>query len=132
MDNKVIYTEKKAYNKFDEGRYMLYLNEEIVPDYVPEKLSGEENPEPITGYAYTGSELDGGTLIQAKEANYDNFVSGLIRLRYSADSEAAIQANMIVALNDPENTRVDEFREEWNTFQAYRAQCKEVAKALLA
>lgn len=132
MENKVIYTEKKTYSKFDESRYMVYLNEEVVPDYVPENLPEGERPEPVTGYAYAGSMIDGGTLIQAKEANYDNFVSGLIRLRYSADAEAAIQANMITALTDTENPRAGEFRAEWDIFQTYRTECKEIARALLS
>lgn len=133
MENKVIYTEKKTYSKFDESRYMVYLNEEVVPDYVPENLPMQkEQPDPVQGYAYSGPMQDGGTLIEAKEASYPDFVSGLIRLRYSADAEAAIQANMITALTDTENTRAGEFQAEWDTFQIYRAECKEIAKALLA
>lgn len=130
---RIIYTEKKTYYKFDETRYMVYLNEEVIPDYIPENLTDkEEQPEPVTGYAYSGMMLDGGTLIQAKEASYPDFVSGLIRLKYSADAEAAIQANMITAITDPESPRATEFRTEWDTFQAYREQCKEIAKVLLA
>lgn len=132
MGNKVIYTEKKTYGKFDETRYMVYLNEEIIPGYIPENLpEGKEQPEPVTGYAYSGMMIDGGTLIQAKEASYPDFVSGLIRLRYSADAEAAIQANMITALTDPENPRASEFRTEWDTFQKYRERCKEISRLLL-
>lgn len=132
MENKVIYTEKKTYSKFDEGRYMVYLNEEVVSDYVPENLPmQEEQVNPVQGYAYSGTMPDGGTLIQAEGANYENFVSGLIRLRYSTDAETAIQANMITALTEPENTRASEFRAEWENFQAYREQCKANAKLLL-
>lgn len=129
---RIIYTEKKTYYKFDETRYMLYLNEEVIPDYIRENSSDkEEQPEPVTGYAYSGSMIDGGTLIQAKEASYPDFVSGLIRLKYSADAEAAIQANMITAITDPENPRASEFRSEWDAFQVYRERCKEISRLLL-
>lgn len=133
MENRAIYVERKTCCKFDETRYMVYLNEEIIPDYIPENLPDrEEQPEPVQAYAYSGPMQDGGTLIEAKEANYDNFVSGLIRLKYSTDAEAAIQANMITALSEKENPRASEFQTEWDTFQAYRAECKEIARALLA
>lgn len=133
MENKAIYVERKTCCKFDETRYMVYLNEEIIPDYIPENLPDrEEQAVPVQAYAYSGPMQDGGTLIEAKEAAYPDFVSGLIRLRYSTDAAAAIQANMITALTDPETSRADEFRTEWEMFQAYRAECKGIAKALLA
>ena len=133
MENREIYVKRKTYCKFDKTRYMVYLNEEIISDYIPENLPDrEEQPEPVQAYAYSGPMQDGGTLIEAKEATYPDFVSGLIRLRYSADAETAIQANMITALSEKENPRADEFRTEWEMFQAYRAECKEIAKALLA
>lgn len=58
---------------------MCYLNEqreEYSPE--PDARSGEVTEPvsaPILGYAYTGSMADGGTLIEAREATYDEFVS---------------------------------------------------------
>lgn len=133
MENRVIYTEKKAYNKYDESRYMVYLSEEILPGYVPGDLP-EDSPlraQPVTGYAYTGMELDGGTIIQAHEATYEAFVNGLIRQRYMQNEVEAIQSNMLLALADPENDRAMEFRSEWETYQQFRQECKANANTLL-
>lgn len=134
MENRVVYTEKKAYNKYDESRYMVYLNEEILTDYIPEDLP-EDSPlraQSVTGYAYTGTEQDGGTLIEAKDANYDDFVAGLIRLKYTADAESAINSNMILAISDSKNSRAKEFKIEWQAFQTYRDECKVQARLLLS
>ena len=126
--NTVVYYDKKSFEKYDEEYFKLFLNEEVISDYVPENIMGEENPVPRMAYSYSGSEIDGGTLIQAKESSYDNFVSGLIRLKYSADAESAIQANMIVALSEPKHARATEFKTEWDTYQDYREECKSKAK----
>lgn len=126
--NSAVYYDKKSFEKFSEEYFKLFLNEEVIPDYIPENVMGDENPVPRMAYSYSGSEIDGGTLIQAKESNYDNFVSGLIRLKYSADAESAIQANMIVALSEPKNSRATEFKTEWEVYQDYREECKSKAK----
>ena len=86
---------------------------------------------PILGYAYTGSMADGGTLIEAREATYDEFVSGLIRTRYSASRVEAIQSNRMIAFVHPEHERASEFISEWDDFQSYREQCKKQADALI-
>lgn len=133
MENRVVYTEGKKYCKYDEGHYMIYLGEEILTDYIPEDLpeDSELRLQPVTGYAYTGNHADGGTLIEAQSANYDDFVAGIIRLKYSPDSESAINSNMLIAVISPENPRADEFKNEWQTFQQYREECKETARKLL-
>lgn len=123
-----IYTEKKTYNKFDNNRFLVYLNEEVVEDYIPEENINESVPvDPVTAYAYSGDFQDGGTIVEAVEANYDTFVSGLIRKRYTTDAESAIQSNMIVALSEPDNARAVDFKNEWNAFQDYRVLCKSQA-----
>lgn len=131
---KVVYTEEKKYCKYDEGHYMTYLGEEILTDYIPEDLpeDSELRLKPVTGYAYTGTESDGGTLIEASGANYDDFVAGLIRLKYTPDAESAINSNMLLAVVSTENPRVDEFKNEWQAFQTYRDECKALAKSLLS
>lgn len=134
MENRVVYTEEKKYSKYDEGHYMTYLGEEILTDYIPEDLpeDSELRLQPVTGYAYTGTEPDGGTLIEASDANYDDFVAGLIRLKYTPDAESAINSNMLLAVVSPENPRADEFKNEWQAFQNYREECKEISRKLLA
>ena len=131
---KVVYTEEKKYSKYDEGHYMIYLGEEILTDYIPEDLpeDSELRLQPVTGYAYTGTEPDGGTLIEASDANYDDFVAGLIRLKYTPDAESAINSNMLLAVVSPVNPRADEFKDEWQAFQNYREECKEISRKLLA
>lgn len=131
MKNRVVYTERKVYNKYDNNHYMLYLNEEILPEYIPE-CSNEEQGEPTTGYAYTGNQADGGTLIEATEDSYEQFVSGLIRLKYTADAESAINSNALLSMMDPTHERAVEFKTEWEIFQHYREECKENAKTVLS
>lgn len=128
---KAIYAEKKTFSKFDNEHYLCYLNGETVEGYVPETMEGEDTPEPVTGYAYTGDMADGGTLIEAREATYDEFVSGLIRVRYPASRVEAIQSNRMIAFVNPKHERAAEFISEWDAFQSYREQCKEQAKALV-
>ena len=133
--NKVIYAEKKTYVKFDDEHYLCYLNEQRE-EFTPQtdaRLGEPEKPvaDPVQGYAYTGNMADGGTLIEAKEATYDEFVSGLIRAGYPASRIEAIQSNLMIAFITPDHERADEFVEEWEELQAYRQQCKEQAKALL-
>lgn len=126
MSTRQIYTEKKTYSQFDESHFILYLNEEIVNDYVPEMQANDSKPEPCTAYAYTGTERDGGTLIEAKDATYDTFVSGLVRKRYSADKVEAITLNKL-----SENLeRKAEFDAEFNVLEEYRNLCKTQVREL--
>lgn len=128
-----IYQDRKKYERFDTNLYLLYLNEQSA-EFVPGGGTQSVNEEPVIpvpGYSYTGDHPDGGTLIEAKEDSYDAFVNGLIRKKYPEATVEAIQSNMIVALTDPENTRSSEFTQEWNTFQAYRTECKAKADEVL-
>lgn len=132
---KGIYAEKKTFSKFDNEHYLCYLNEQRE-EYSPEldARSGEVTKPvsaPVLGYAYTGNMVDGGTLIEAKEVTYDEFVSGLIRTRYPVSKVEAIQSNRMIAFINPEHERAAEFISEWDTFQSYRAECKEQANALI-
>lgn len=120
------YTSRKTFVKYDKSRYMVYLNEiEGVQISDPESQSIAE------GFEYTGQEPDAGTLIDAKEATYDAFVSGLIRNVYSSDRVEAISINRINALIDPTIDRADEFISEYSALEAYRESCKVEARRLL-
>lgn len=122
--NTVIYLQQKKYAKFDDGTFVVYLNEEVKEDFIPEVREGEEPAEPCTAYSYTGTLKDGGTLIEAKAATYDDFVSGLVRLKFNQAKVEAILLN-----NGDEN---DEHLAEYNALQLYRRECKEIASKLLA
>ena len=116
--NKQIYQERRTYLHYDAGRFMLYLNEGRE-EYIPSVATPGEEPEnlpvsaPVMGYSYEGEEEDGGTLIEATAANYEAFVNGLIRKRYTQSEVEAIQSNMIVSMTDPDAERSAEFRQEW-------------------
>ena len=113
------YTEKKTYVKYDSNHYILYLNEVIA--------DRDEDGVIVHGFEYSGNFEDGGTMIKAKEATYDSFVSGLIRTRYSADQVEAIILNY--QSNNPE--RMDEFENELNQLNAFRDECKQKVSVLL-
>jgi hypothetical protein len=131
--NTVNYPQRKAFTKFDDRHYVLYLGERSV-EYLPEHagLHDGEAAGPVDGYSYTGPMGDGGTLVAATEATYGAFVSGLLRQRYSADDVEALQANMTEALHNAEHPRAAEFTGAWDNFQAYREECKTIAKEVIS
>lgn len=115
------YTQKKTFSKYDGEHYLLYLNEQAASKVM------EEGEDPVQGYEYTGNFEDGGTLIKATEATYDQFVSGLIRSRYTADQVEAILLNM----QSNDQARMGEFQQELDTLNTYRDECKKVIAELL-
>lgn len=118
--NKAIYTERKTLVKYDDNRYMAYLNEEVIEDYVPEVREGETVPEPVTGYAYTGTESDGGTLIAATDMSRDSLINGIIRSRYSQTEEDAIKTHQIELFKSPDIPKAEDYEAEWDAFNAFR------------
>ncbi len=131
MNYTAIYPEKRTFEKYDGSHYALYLNEQVA-EYTPMANMEREAEQvaPISGFSYTGSQEDGSTLIKAEQATYADFVSGLIRLRYSNDAVEAINSNMILALQSPKNVRASEFIAEHEEYQTYRAECKVMVSAL--
>lgn len=117
---KATYTERKTFVKYDENRYMVYLNEEIVDDYVPETMEGETAPEPVTGYSYTGAEPDGGTLITASSVDRDSLINGIIRSRYTQTEEDAIKTHQIELLKDSNHEKAESYNAEWEAFNNFR------------
>lgn len=118
---KVSYIGRKNFVKFDDEHYLLYLNEEQA------EVKNEETGDIMQGYAYTGSQPDGGTLVKAKDVNDDNrrakFVAGLIGTEYDIDSQIAILANG----ND-----TDQHAQELKDFEDNRRVVKETIDELLA
>lgn len=118
---KVSYIGKKNFVKFDDEHYLLYLNEEQA------EVKNEETGDIMQGYAYTGSQPDGGTLVEAKDVTDDNrrakFVAGLIGTEYDIDSQIAILANG----ND-----TDQHAQELKDFEDNRRVVKETIDELLA
>lgn len=122
--NRAIYLDRRKFDKFDDNHFIVYLNEETIPEYVPEVMDGQPEPEPCTAYAYSGSEKDGGTIIEATSAQYDDFVAGLVRLKFSQNQVEAILCN--------QGDGDDEHLAEYNALQLYRKDCKTIASELLA
>lgn len=121
---RVVYPERRYPTIYDAGRCMVYLNEESADYYA------EPDATPIPGYAYTGTETDGGTLISSPDLCRDNLINGLIRIRYSQSAEDAIKTHQINALM--ESKTVANANDEWAGFEAYRTACKVIVDGWLA
>ena len=50
--NKAIYTEPRTFEKYDNTRFMVYLNQEVIPDYVPEVFESDNKPDRFIGCAW--------------------------------------------------------------------------------
>lgn len=133
---KKIYPSRKSFVKFDDDHYLLYLGEQQVDNYQPEQItpgttptvdapSAEESSETgITAFSYEGTEPDGSTKIAAQEATYGSFTAGLVRLKYSQDEVEAILAN--------KGDGNEEHQAEFDKYQAWRIQAKEMATEVLS
>ena len=121
---KKVYLQRLKYQKYDEGRHILYLNEEKIEGYVPVNLQNGEEAVPCTAYSYEGPEQDGGTIINAEKASYDDFVAGLIRLKYSQNQVEAILLNY----GDGSEAHLAEY----NELQLFRKECKQIASEVLS
>lgn len=131
--NKKYYLARKSFVKYDDNHYLLYTGEQKVGNYHPEAATGssdtseqseDENSEGVTAYSYEGTEPDGSTKIQATAATYDDFTAGLVRTRYSQNQVEAILANR----GDGDETHEAEFE----AYQSWRKEAKEIAKEILA
>ena len=122
--NRQIYLRPMTFSRFDSKRCLVYLNEEVIDNHVPE--DAPEDFAPITAYAYTGSEADGGTLIDAADDSRDSLVNGIIRSRYSQSAEDAIKTHQIELLKNPQSfmEKASEYEAEWIEFNAVREMAK--------
>lgn len=122
--NKKYYLLRMSYVKYDDNHYLLYLNEKRVDDYHPDN-AGESagDDQTVTAYSYEGDEPDGSTKIEAESANYNDFVAGIIRMKYSQNDVEAILCNHGDGNADHET--------EYEDFQAWREQAKQWANEIL-
>ena len=102
---------------------IAYLNEEIIPEYVPEVIEGQPQPEPTTGYAYEGPMKDGGTLIEVVNTDRGSLVNGIIRTQYSQSEEDAIKTHrlLVIGREISDTDKKAEYKQEWNTFKDVRS-----------
>lgn len=111
-----IYTERRTFGKYDAKNIIGYLEEERVPDFLPE---GAEQP--TLGYKYTGTEKDGGTVMPCTDpTSYPEVTNAIIRSKYSESDEMAIHRHHG---NDPE-----EYAEEWQEYNDFCESAKALAK----
>ena len=114
-----IYSERRTFGKFDANNIIGYLEEERVPDFLPE---GAEQP--TLGYKYTGTEKDGGTVMPCSDpTSYPEVANAIIRSKYSESDEMAIHRHHG---NDPV-----EYAEEWDEYNAFCESAKVLAKRWL-
>ena len=122
--HSAIYVERRTFSKYDEGRIIGYLNEEVIPDYVPEHHGEEETPQPVTAYRYTGTEPDGGTIMDCLDPkDYGHVTNAIIRASLTESEELAIHRHY---QNDSE-----EYAQEWHDYNSLCEQAKLQAKAWL-
>lgn len=117
--HSAIYPERHTYGKYDASNIIGYLNEEEVPEYLPD---GAESP--VTGYRYTGTEKDGGTIMPcANPDSYPEVVNAIIRSRFSESDEMAIHRHYA---NDK-----DAYGDEWRQYSDFCEAAKVLAKRWL-
>ena len=69
-------------SKYDNDYVIVYLNEVVIENFVPEDVAEGIEIKPYTAYQYTGTERDGGTLIQSSDiGDRGKLVNGIIRTR---------------------------------------------------
>ena len=127
--NRQIYLRPMTFSRFDSKRCLVYLNEEVIDNHVPE--DAPEDFAPITAYAYTGTEADGGTLIDAADDSRDSLVNGIIRSRYSQSAEDAIKTHQIELLKDASIEKAAAYEAEWVEFNAFRERAKAIVDGWL-
>lgn len=122
--NRQIYLRPMTFSRYDANRCLVYLNEEVIDNHVP--VDAPEDFKPVTAYAYTGTEADGGTLIYAADDSRDSLVNGIIRSRYSQSEEDAIKTHQIELLKNPQtfSEKAADYEEEWVEFNAVREMAK--------
>lgn len=110
------YTERRTFGKFDANNIIGYLEEERVPDFLPEGAD-----QPTLGYKYTGTEKDGGTVMPCTDpTSYPEVTNAIIRSKYSESDEMAIHRHHG---NAPE-----EYAEEWQEYNDFCESAKALAK----
>ena len=112
--SRQIYLQRMSYTRYDDTHCLAYLNEEVIENYVP--ADAPEDFKPVTAYAYSGTEPDGGTLIDVSDVSRDALINGIIRSRYSQTEEDAIKTHQIMLLKDPDSDKATDYASEWAAF----------------
>ncbi len=116
--NRKIYLRRMTFSRYNENECLAYLNEEVIDGFVPD--DAPEDFQPVTGYAYTGTEDDGGTLIKAADDSRDALINGVIRNFYSQSEEDAVKTHQLICLTNPACEKAEEYASEWTAFNVQR------------
>ena len=92
METRAIYTERKTFVKYDDNHYLLYLNEEVLENHVPEGHGGEPEPEPCTAYAYRVEAITLNKLSSDNERKAEFEAEFACLERYRNDCKARVRA----------------------------------------
>jgi hypothetical protein len=122
-----VYPQRKTFLKYSDKKIIAYLNEKPMANYLPDNAM--EGQQPFDGFQYTGTERDGGTILDCPDAgNYDDVVNALIRASYSQSHEDSIYRHQ-VAISKGLITDEDEKEKYEKEFENFNASCEE-AKTL--
>ena len=104
---RFVYGYQQTFTKYDDGHINAFLNEEVVDDFKP-----VEDAEPTTGFAYTGTGKDGGTLLECADAgNRDDLINAVIRSKYSQSQEFIILRH--------HDIDAESYVEEWDEYNDF-------------
>lgn len=120
MNKRCIYLRRMVPSRYDAKHYLVYLHEEVINDYVAPDEHGitpaSSDSKPVTAYAYTGPEADGGTLIESGDGSRDTLINGVIRADYSQTVEDSLKTHMLMLQLNPDHERAAEWIAEWEAF----------------
>lgn len=116
---KNYYREKRTFLPWSDGKIIGYLNEEIVKDYTPSD-SQSETTDTFDAFSYEGTERDGGTILDCQDvSNRDELANAIIRAKYNSSAEAAIKRHHMLLQDDSTIAKADEYKAEWEAFNAW-------------
>ncbi len=117
------YAEPKTFFPFGDDQIVVFLNEEVIENWKQD--NAPDDAEPITGYRYTGTRQDGGTLVPCSDSgDYGCLTNAIIRSEYTEADELAVQRHY---LNAPEV-----YEDEWAEYNAFCESAKLLAKKWLS
>lgn len=117
-----VYPHQMRPSQYDGAHFICYLNESSA------EYRADEEAEPTQGFAYIGTEADGGTLVECDAWNRDKLINGIIRTRYLQTEEDAIKTHRLQLLSSKlgmvelSEAKATEYEAEWAEFEAFRAE----------
>lgn len=120
--NSIVYPQKMTFFPFGEGHIVGFLNETVVENW--KQPGTPEDAEPITGFQYSGTRDDAGTLMPCDDpTDYGEVSNAIIRSKYSASEEMAIHRHY--------NNSPEEYAQEWAEYNRFCENAKLKAKEWL-